>query len=851
MSINNNISKFANTVDSSGQIDFADLANKPTTLAGYGITDGASGGSVTSYTNTSDLPLSGNSAGDLAYVVETNRMYVNTGSGWYSISLVNTDPSITSVQDADSNSTPFTLSTDGTATVITITASDPEGIPVTYSYSVTSGSLTNGGGTTATVSQGTGANTNVFTITPSTTEAYGGTFEITFTVSDGVNTSTSANSFALRFIIENSNYTTLLIQTDSSATDTQVDASGNSNTITNFSGSTSTALTPYHPKGYSHYINGSTDYYSCTSSADFTLDGEFTIEFWVYLNQDTYARTIQRVITSNSTHVAAPYISIGNDQGITGQTAGVLCATSAVSSGNPQMYANTTGTSATGTAVMFPLKEWVHVALTRDSSDDVRLFQNGTLVATSNITANFDYNYTSNGIVIGRSGWNGSEYLGPAYLTDVRIVKGTAVYTSGFTPPTERLTAVTNTKLLTLHQPYIADDSSVDRTVTINGAPEASIFAPYEHATPYSVSTHGGSVLHSTSQSTQSTGMTAIGTSSFTLEFWFKPTNTTSSYASFFSSLEESGVKGMTLAIADWWIGNASTDYNSISGGATGFKVGTWYHCAVVRNGTSVQAYINGRYFGSAITYSGDLNSTGMTVNSRYLGGGSFRAAGYFQDVRLVIGTAVYTGEFTPPTQSLSAISGTETLFLTNKNDIWDAASGETLTLTGNTTPSTTQYKWSESIYFDDSGDYITATVEAPSTGDFTCEAWVRFDSLSAGNQTICSFGTYAPALYYRSTSSEIAIYHGSAFYQSGFTPSANTWYHIAMAREGTNMRVFIDGTQYGTTQTYSTNITNTSLRIGYDGVDYFGGYIEDFRYTKGLARYTSNFTAPSSAFEG
>ena len=199
MSINNNISKFANTVDSSGQIVFADLANKPTTLAGYGITDGASGGSVTSYTNATDLPLTGNSAGDLAYVVETNRMYVNTGSGWYSISLVNTDPSITSVQDAGSNTSPFTLSTDGTATVITITASDPEDVPLTYSYSVTSGSLTNGGGTTATVTQGTGSNTNVFTVTPSTTEAYAGTFTLTFTVSDGVNTSTSGNSFSLNF----------------------------------------------------------------------------------------------------------------------------------------------------------------------------------------------------------------------------------------------------------------------------------------------------------------------------------------------------------------------------------------------------------------------------------------------------------------------------------------------------------------------------------------------------------------------------------------------------------------------------------------------------------------------------
>ena len=154
------------------------------------------------YANISELPLSGVSAGQQAFVESSNSLYISNGSGWYSITLVNTDPSITSVQDASAGTTPFTLATDGTATVITVTASDPEDVPLTYSYSVTSGSLTNGGGTTATVVQGTGANTNKFTITPSTTEAYAGTFELTFTASDGVNQGTSANNFTLEFIID-------------------------------------------------------------------------------------------------------------------------------------------------------------------------------------------------------------------------------------------------------------------------------------------------------------------------------------------------------------------------------------------------------------------------------------------------------------------------------------------------------------------------------------------------------------------------------------------------------------------------------------------------------------------------
>ncbi len=142
------------------------------------------------YATISELPLSGVSAGQQAFVDSSNALYISNGTGWYSVTLVNTNPSITSVQDASAGTTPFTLATDGTATVITITASDPEEVPLTYSYAVTTGSL-NG----STVTQAD----NVFTITPHASNA--ATFDLTFTASDGINTATSgANSFTLSFI---------------------------------------------------------------------------------------------------------------------------------------------------------------------------------------------------------------------------------------------------------------------------------------------------------------------------------------------------------------------------------------------------------------------------------------------------------------------------------------------------------------------------------------------------------------------------------------------------------------------------------------------------------------------------
>ena len=146
------------------------------------------GSSVTTYATAAALPLSGNTTGDQAFVSETGRLYIFTGAGWYNIALINTNPTITSGANAS-----YGLSIDGTPTVLTLLANDPEGLPITWSYAVTTGSLANGGGNTATVTQ-VG---NEFTITPSTNQTYEGIFEITFTASDGVNLATSASTFSL------------------------------------------------------------------------------------------------------------------------------------------------------------------------------------------------------------------------------------------------------------------------------------------------------------------------------------------------------------------------------------------------------------------------------------------------------------------------------------------------------------------------------------------------------------------------------------------------------------------------------------------------------------------------------
>ena len=134
------------------------------------------------YVDTVSLPLTDVVAGSKAFVQEGNKLFIFTGNGWFEIATINTAPTITQGANAT-----YELNADGTPTVITLQATDPEGTPIIWGYQVASGSLED---TTVTNID------NVFTITPGTVASV---FNLTFTASDGVNIDTSASSFSLSF----------------------------------------------------------------------------------------------------------------------------------------------------------------------------------------------------------------------------------------------------------------------------------------------------------------------------------------------------------------------------------------------------------------------------------------------------------------------------------------------------------------------------------------------------------------------------------------------------------------------------------------------------------------------------
>ncbi len=802
-------------------------------------------GTAISYANAASLPLSGLSIGELA-LTDSNTLYITNGSGWYKIATTNETPSITLSVD--------TVNTEpGSNTVsATYTITEPEGTPTTdavITYDFTSN---------ANIVHYTGNTT--LAITNQNTGTYSG--DIIISVSDGVNIGVATltlNNIVAR-IVENSKDTALLVKaTGNAGTNTTfTDDSTNSHSITVNGNAVAQSFTPYHPGGYSNYFDGSGDYLTAPNNDDFTLSGEFTIEMWVYLDQTSYARTIQRLVTSaNSGYAAEPYISIGNDLG--GVNAGCLCFTSSVGAGNPQGYATLEGTGATGTNLYFPFKQWVHVALTRDSSNVCRLFQDGNIVATVTISGGFDFNGAgNNGLSIAKSGWSTTEYFGPGYIRDFRIVKGTSVYTADFTPPTETLTAITNTSILTCHLPYFADGSTNGNSITVNGNTITKRFSPYDYI-PYDESNHVASVCFDGSGDyleISDDGSLEFGSGDFTVEFWYYGSDTDqyatlttkgaivdgSSTGNWIIILNQYVTGDISIYVADYSLGgpmlNTSGDV---------LIDNQWNHIAFVRNGTSFNIYVNGVSKASqtsSLTFGN--NASNVIIGKDPVYGRDL--SGFISDYRIVKGTAVYTSNFTPPTAPLTAITNTELLVQSSPN-IFDASGSSKLTLVGDAQSSTTQTKnASSSIYLDGSGDYVYADqtdVGNFGTGDFTIETWFRPTAWGKGLfRKSASTGSTAPpgvSVYFNSGSFYNGVNStGGTWLQGTNTATLNAWNHYAMVRNNGYVTAFINGTSIVSGERNVDVDNNDTFRIGEwrNGSEFFNGYLEDFKLTKGLSRY-------------
>ncbi len=200
-------------------------------------------------------------------------------------------------------------------------------------------------------------------------------------------------------------------------------------------------------------------------------------------------------------------------------------------------------------------------------------------------------------------------------------------------------------------------------------------------------------------------------------------------------------------------------------------------------------------------------------------------------------------------------------------------ARGAATAFAGNAQLDTAQFKFgTASLLLDGNGDRVDFADSADwvLTGDFTIEAWVRFNSL-VGFQTIVSqwdqSGSDKAWLFDFPGSANNVLRFGystnganNTFIQPAWTPSANTWYHVAVDRSGSTVRLYAGTSGIGATlgsDTFSGSTTDAAegVRIGsiFNNADinFFNGWIDELRITNGAAAYASDsgYPVPTAAF--
>jgi hypothetical protein len=186
----------------------------------------------------------------------------------------------------------------------------------------------------------------------------------------------------------------------------------------------------------------------------------------------------------------------------------------------------------------------------------------------------------------------------------------------------------------------------------------------------------------------------------------------------------------------------------------------------------------------------------------------------------------------------------------------------KTITVHGDAKISNAQAKFNTtSLALDGIGDYISVPTQPDfefGTGTWCLEAWVYRTTDSGTSQILFDFRTTVseavPTLFLSATYVPGYLVSGSQVITGAAAIPLNTWTHIAVSKDGTNnTRLFVNGTQSGSTYTDTTTYIQGPAVVGarFDGTLGFYGYIDDVRISKGVARYTTNFTAPTTAFVG
>jgi hypothetical protein len=293
---------------------------------------------------------------------------------------------------------------------------------------------------------------------------------------------------------------------------------------------------------------------------------------------------------------------------------------------------------------------------------------------------------------------------------------------------------------------------------------------------------------------------------------------------------------------------------------ATTIQLNVWTHLAWSRTNSILRMFVNGQIDYTSANHI--INLAAQTTN-QFIGKtwNGYYFQGFMSNLRVVNGRSLYTGNFNPSQIPLTQVSGGTTNLLTTFVD------GRGIDYTGNTVvkantstltliSSVTKYNL-YSMNFNGTSDVLTVS---SSTGfiynynDFTWEMWVYPTSprWATTSTYFIEHGLYGGSLRYANNKvfySNITTATSTASFILSINSS--TWTHLAVVRANTVTSVFVNGSfAVSTPDSYNYSVqpiitignTSSSTYVN----NYFQGYIEDLRITKGLARYLTTFVPPT-----
>jgi hypothetical protein len=662
----------------------------------------------------------------------------------------------------------------------------------------------------------------------------------------------------------NFNQTVLLLHgdgTNGGQNNTFVDSSSSGHSITRIGNATQGTFSPFSLEdGYWSVYGDSadTDFVTYPNSSFASIGtGNFTIEFFVFQTLST---------TDNAFR---PFFGASNGGGSNSKF-----NIHDTGNGNLTLERNGGNVMATGDVRSQLTNQWGHVALVREGTgtNQTHIYVNGSKEATGTFGDNLGDVTTALYIARNPEGYSTSL---SAYISNFKITSSALYSGSSFTVSTSPLTLTSqgsssgDVKLLTHQSNRFLDNSSTGYAPTTVNTPKVQPFSPFAPSRSYSKNAVGGSAFFDGSGdylTIPDSSEFHLGSGDFTIETWLYITNSNSVGAGWINQWAASNLSfyfgtSTTNQFIFGYSSNGSSFLTAASGHIITNNLHQWTHFAVCRSGNNLRLFVNGTQVGSTTDFTGVTlhdSTASIVVGYNATGTSSWYLNGFMLGARILKSALYSSGSFTLPTVPPTSNSDTKLLMNFTNAEIIDNTMKSNLETVDNAQIDTSVKKFGTgSIQFDGTNDKLVIPhqeIHQLGTGEFTVELFVYFTSTDQrqgffGNDQGWYFQIYDGEL-------EFAL-SVSAVIERSFSHSINQWYHLAATRDSSNdIRLFIDGTQQGAVVNSTADLRHASndFHIGNIGPAtsrlFKGGYMDEIRITKGVARYTgSSFTVPTKAF--